>query len=230
MDNSPAALMGGAGLGTWDFTQPYYVNYSPAGYPEITYSNRSAFPPANASIEMVAMFAIVRCNIPRAFQLSAQIRVGDYPPINSPVWTATTTDAYWGYNLTGVLKAWGLLCANDTVNQTYGLLSISQLLHVWIWGDAYDYGRAIYVDYVGIVYFWHWNGTGFSESYPTGTEIGLPDVSGMLGIFGFVGMIAVPAASIWFYRRDGGSKVATAIIALVAFLICFGMFFGVLNG
>jgi hypothetical protein len=93
-----------------------------------------------------------------------------------------------------------------------------------------SYGKALYVDYVGLDYIWT-NSTTAGGGDPE-TEFGVMnlDVSGMMGIVGFVGMVGVPAASIWFFRHDGGSKIYIGVMALVAFTVCFGFFLGSING
>jgi hypothetical protein len=55
-------------------------------------------------------------------------------------------------------------------------------------------------------------------------------VLGLMGITGFVGMIGVPAASIYFLRRDGGSKIYVGVMALVGMTVCFGFFLAAING
>ena len=86
------------------------------------------------------------------------------------------------------------------------------------------------VDYVGLSY----NYTNWSSSSAGGpaSEYNFEyiDVTGIIGIFGFVGMIGLPAVTVWAYRREGGgSKIGYAIFALIGFIICFGLFMGVLE-
>ena len=58
----------------------------------------------------------------------------------------------------------------------------------------------------------------------------MPDVIGLMGMTGFIGMIGVPAASIWMLRRDGGSKIYIGVMALATFTFCFGIFYASING
>lgn len=215
LDGSPEAIMD---EGDWvrsnHFTNPSYVNYW------TPYANRSNFPPNNATILSISMIAIVWCQIPRSFSLNLEFWNGTgYEYYYGGGWNAAWTAQLYTHNVTSD-RNWTASDITDITNHT---LSVSVTI-----GPTST--KAVYIDYVGIDYIW----TNSTTSGGTGGESALNvvsiDVPGIMGIFGFVGMIAVPAASIWFYRRDGGSKVATAIIALVAFLICFGMFFGVLNG
>jgi hypothetical protein len=51
-----------------------------------------------------------------------------------------------------------------------------------------------------------------------------------MGMTGFIGMIGVPAATIWFLKHDGGSKIYAGVTALIAFTVCFGFFLASING
>lgn len=102
---------------------------------------------------------------------------------------------------------------------------------------AYSYQTtpAVYydLDYLGIAYLWSGPDPEEFEQIIPGDEpgdIALPDVVGIMGITGFVGMIGVPAASIWLFKRDGGSKIYVGVMALVAFTVCFGFFYASING
>ena len=93
-----------------------------------------------------------------------------------------------------------------------------------------------YLDYLGIYYIWSGpdppeeEQTPYDEGAPGVLGSFIPDVTGLMGIFGFVGMVGVPAASIWFLRHDGGSKIYVGVMALVAFTVCFGLFYASING
>jgi hypothetical protein len=90
------------------------------------------------------------------------------------------------------------------------------------------------LDYLGIYYTWSGPDPPINETIMPSDELPgeftIPDVVGLLGMTGFVGMIGVPAASIWFFKRDGGSKIMIGLSALIAFTICFGFFFASING
>lgn len=206
---------GGAWVATRYFTNPLYSNYwSP-------YSNRSAFAPANATFLSVSMIAIARCQIPRTFQLTAISTVGTtYTSTKSSWYNAGTTDQAFTYNITAFLTSNGVL--GNWTNSTTA---------IYLQADDDSYGRAIYVDYVGLSFNWRYaNG---SSSGPGGSGEGTfrtPDVIGLMGMTGFIGMIGVPAASIWMFRRDGGSKIYFGVMALVTFTVCFGLFYASING
>lgn len=101
---------------------------------------------------------------------------------------------------------------------------------------SYDVTPAVYceLDYLGLNYVW--SGPDPPEEAQTPYDdpgvIGplIPDVNGLMGITGFIGMIGVPPASIWFFKRDGGSKIYAGVMALVSFTVCFGLFYASING
>ena len=89
------------------------------------------------------------------------------------------------------------------------------------------------LDYLGIYYLWSGPDAPEEEQIIPGDEPGelvLPDVIGVIGITGFIGMIGVPATAVWFFRRDGGSKIYFGVMALVAFTVCFGFFLASIQG
>jgi hypothetical protein len=219
LDETVAILYGDAvtWIATRYFTDPSYTNYW------APYSNRSAFAPANATFLSVSMMAIARCGIPRAFQLTAISTVNTtYTSTNSPWYNAGQTDQAYIYNITSFLTSNGVL--GNWTNSTTA---------IYLTTDTVSNGHSIYVDYVGLSFTWKYaNGSGISPGGPGGpwNPAGIPDVIGLMGIMGFVGMIGVPAASLWFYRRDGGSKIYAAVMGFVAFFVCFGLFYASING
>lgn len=91
------------------------------------------------------------------------------------------------------------------------------------------------MDYLGIYCLWSGPDPEEYEIVLPGEEgaggpFTTPDVIGLMGMTGFIGMIGVPAASIWFFKQDGGSKIYAAVTALVAFTVCFGLFYASING
>jgi hypothetical protein len=129
----------------------------------------------------------------------------------------------------------------DAVNVT-GLASWtpqilkSSLLCVKMISYSYQVSPPYYceLDYLGIYYMW--SGPDPPEEsqmnpgeYTPGV-MEIPDVMGLMGITGFIGMIGIPAASIWFLRRDGGSKIHAGVMALIGFTVCFGFFLASING
>lgn len=221
-----------AGLGSYiksqDFISTSYNNYwSP-------YSNRSAFPPDNATILGVSIMAVARAQVTKPFTL--MIVYGDGFPAQiesllSPMFYATTTDQVFSYNITadmiseGIITAWNASILKSAISDEWFYVEL------FSWADTGSF--ALYVDYVGISYIWCYpaggEDTGFGDG---GTGIfTTPDVIGLLGMTGFIGMIGVPAASIWFFRHDGGgSKIYFGVSALLAFTVCFGFFYASING
>lgn len=92
---------------------------------------------------------------------------------------------------------------------------------------------SLQVDYVGIMYNWTAGPSTYEGAgpIPPGTAVlGYISPIGLIGIFGFVGMVATPPVAVWLSRRDGGSKIYAAVMALVTFTVCFGLFYGSING
>jgi len=226
LDRDPVPLglsIDGAFVATWGFQSTSYLNYwNP-------WQNRSNFPPNNASILSVSMIAIVWSQIARNFDLECRIE----GPINttsiqSPTYTTAplgSEGVLFSYNITSLYYNWTPTLVKSTAAQgQIGSLTI-------ILSARQPTNKVIYVDYVGLDYIWT-NATTAGGGGPE-TEFGVMnlDVPGLMGIFGFVGMMAVPAASIWFFRHDGGgSKIYVGVMAFVAFTVCFGLFLGSING
>ena len=215
LDGSPAMLQGtGAYVLISNFTDPYHYNYwSP-------YSNRSAFPPANATILTVSIISIVRCGVARPFIMSVIFGEGsNYSSTQSPIYNAGVNDQLYTYNITDEMTEHGILTNWSTSSFTVYVIAGEGGTH------------ALYVDYVGLSYTWAYpgedeGGTGGPGWTPGAAAI---DVPGIMGITGFIGMIAVPAAGVWVFRKDGGSKILAAMGVLVAFLVCFALFLGAMG-
>lgn len=199
----------GAWISTHGFLNPSYDNYWPP------YSNRSAFPPANATILSVSLLAILRCPVPRLFQMHLVFTVGGTSFNYFSGWlTAGTTDQAFTFNVTVNLVAYGYEDDWD---------------YFTVFLDAGYYpGKSLYVDYLGISALWTWPG-GPGGPGGEGYAPSPVDVPGIMGITGFIGMIAVPAAGVWVFRKDGGSKILAAMGVLVAFLVCFALFLGAMG-
>jgi len=105
---------------------------------------------------------------------------------------------------------------------------------------SYSYGvnPAVYcyLDYLGLYYIWSGpdppeeETTPYDEDEPGIMGSLMPDVTGLMGITGFIGMIGVVPASIWLFRRDGGSKIHAGVMALIGFTVCFGFFLASIQG
>ena len=91
---------------------------------------------------------------------------------------------------------------------------------------------AFLVDYIGLKYQWQYEPfAGWDDEEEAGPFLSViknPIV--LLGAVGFIGMIGVVPASIWFFRRDGGSKIYFGVMALVTFTVCSGFFLASIQG
>jgi hypothetical protein len=85
--------------------------------------------------------------------------------------------------------------------------------------------KPVYLDYLGIYYTWEYapGGGGSDPSLDIGSSL-MPSPIGMFGIIGFVGMIAVPAAGIWFARRTDGSRLILGLQVMTVFVVFLGLF------
>jgi len=215
--NGPAGY-----IQTYGFLMNNYANYWPP------YGNRSNYPPDNATILSVSIIAIVRCQIPRPFQIYMIFWNGhNYTYGTSPIYYPGWLDQLFSYNVTATMIAQGAFPAwNATTLKEW---STGNLKVALIGGDPNV--KPLYVDYLGLDYIWTNSTTPGGGGSETEFAVMNLDVTGIFGIFGFVGMIAVPAASIWFFRHDGGgSKIYIGIMALVVFTVCFCLFLASING
>ena len=211
-----SAYVGGLGsyVQTLHYTDPAYNDYwSP-------YSNRSAFPPNNATILSVKMLCVVKAQVTKPFTLTLLYGMGaSIFVVNSPMYYATTSYQEYSYNITSA-TSWN---ASELKSSVPGK---DFQVRVMSWADTGIYN--LYVDYVGLSYTW---------SYPVGGEdteqdsgqpghFTMPSITGTMGIIGFLGMVGVPAASIWFLKQDGGSKIYAGLTAALTFILCFALFLG----
>jgi len=225
LDGSPAALDAGAWVSTYGFTNPVYNNYwSP-------YSNRSNFPPSNATILSVSLIAIAHCSVTRWFQLSIICDVGpsheNRTTITSPSMymelTAHDHDLLYEFNITAGMASCGAL-GNWTTNW---------MTVYFITGQSF--GTLLYVDYLGLNYTWVVAGGGGGGGGGAGGGSGtvgpveLPSLTGLIGLVGFIGMVGTPAAAIWFYRQEGGSKLFAGVTAMIGFVVFLGLFLSVIS-
>ena len=212
LDGLVAHLMeDGAWVSTQGFLNPSYDNYWPP------YSNRSAFPPANATMLSISMLTIIRCQVPRSFQMHLVFTIGDtsFNYFSGWLWAGPTDQAFT-FNITTNLV-------------TYGKEKAWDYFTIFLDAGPAAGGKSLYVDYLGISALWTWPGPPAGPG-GTGYSSAPIDVIGLMGMTGFIGMIGIPAISIWMFRRDGGSKIYAAVMALVAFLVCFGFFLASING
>ena len=193
--------------------------------------------PDNATVLYVNLVAVVKSPSSSSAWFNLQYALN---ATYNDVWTNVAdwygpTNATW---LDGPITYWKTCRVNvtdETVGGPTGGWSASMINSNDTWvrmysNDYITYENAILVDYIGLEYVWQYEG-GPGGPPPSGNvNIAPIDVPGIMGIFGFVGMIAVPAATIWFSRRDGGSKIYAAVMGFVAFFVCFGLFYASING
>ena len=211
LDGLPIYLNSAGRLTTSDFTDPNYAQFLPF------YGNRSDFPPDGALILHVHISWYAQGSSYTFYVVYLEQFIGGvYTSIYTSSWIwGTGSWNYWESHINETV-AWTASNLTDPTEFRVGLLVLG--------------GPGLLVDYLGFRYLW----TEGPPIPPGGGEIGgaftMPDVIGLVGITGFIGMIGVPAASIWLFRRDGGSKIYAAVMALVAFIFCAGLFLGSING
>jgi len=190
---------------------PGYVNY--------TWGGSFGTPvPANATIYIVQIVAAFPSNSPPLrFYYSINDKVswnqsGDFPAsATSVIWNATAMETWTP----------AMLNSGDT----------------WVKMRALPApGIHYYLDYLGfIVYYTMPYGSGTPPEEPASGDWSYninsgTNILGLLGTFGFIGMFAAPLAAIWLYRRDGGgSKIHLFLTAMIAFIVCLGLFLGGIN-
>lgn len=141
---------------------------------------------------------------------------------------------------TGPITYWSTTAINvtdETVGGPVGGWTPAMLKSNLTWVRFYAYTGGVPVtckmaiDYIGLRYTWQYEYFGGWHPNLEATYIlGITPIA-IMGMFGFTGMIAVPVATIWFYRQsEGGSRVYYAIVALCCFLVCFGFFVGSIGG
>jgi hypothetical protein len=117
---------------------------------------------------------------------------------------------------------WQELRSNATSYETW-TPSLVKSWDTYVRMSSDDTYGSLLIDYIGLEYGWY----APNVSLPGGSSnlsVSPISVTGIFGTVGFIGMVAIPGAAIWFYRRDGGSKIEAGVMALVAFILCFGLF------
>jgi hypothetical protein len=211
LDSLSIYLNSAGRITTSDFTDPNYAEFLPY------YLNRSDFPPESAVI--IHVHLCVYC----------QGATGTYFVVYlEQLINGTYHDIYTSSQLTGS-GSWNFIeyHVNETVAWTASKLTNSTMFRV---GLLVLGGPGLLVDYLGFRYLWTTGPPVSPDDEYLGGTFTMPSVIGLVGITGFIGMIGVPAASIWLFRRDGGSKIYAVVMALVAFTFCAGLFLGSING
>jgi hypothetical protein len=215
---------GDLGISTSNFTSSDYISWP-----------TQTLPPDNATILWVHLLVYVATWVGYGHTFYLQYAT------NTTWADVSSASAVWhnGANTTKTMASmpppghiWNEYSSNVTTNETWTpqMLKSSQ---TWIrLMMAEDTVWPLYVDYIGLEYAWSVGGGSGSGGGDVG-NIGIfqmPDVLGLIGVIGFIGVIGIPAASIWFFRRDGGSKVYAGVMALVAFTFCAGLFLASIQG
>jgi len=213
-------------MATNTFTNPAYGFLGP-----------QTLPPDNATIVWVELTVRIVVWVGHARTFSLQYATGE------SVHNVTTESATWHSGTNGT-QGWpagppgippylyAVFYSNVTSLETWTpalLKNSSTWVRIYTDDGVSDYG--LDVDYLGFTYVWTTDP--YSPSGPPSSgDFSMSMVSpiGLIGIIGFVGMVGVPAASIWFFRRDGGSKIMIGVSALVAFTICAGFFLASIQG
>ena len=216
---------------------PKFLATSAFTNPAPGYLGPQSLPPDNATIIYVELTVriVMWASYARTFTLQYATDESTY--------NVTTESATWHSGSNGT-QGWA--GAGPAVPAYYFVLFYSDVTSLETWTPALlkdpqtwvriytddgatDHG--LYVDYVGFVYAWTLD-PGSPPGPPSSGDFSMSMVSpiGLFGIVGFIGMIGVPAASIWFFRRDGGSKVMIGVSALLAFTVFFGLFYASIKG
>jgi len=219
-------------LQTQDFTAGVWIDQYHTG-------RNISLPPNSATISFV--YLDIRWQDPRPmFGGSGTSNIPDYKPGFSldggTTWTWTAFKPARIADGTPADDCWDAVNVTGLASWTPQILKSNQLC-VKIISYSYEVTPPYYcyLDYLGIYYFWSGPDP---EEYEVvlpgeagaGGPFTTPDVVGLMGMTGFIGMIGIPAASIWFFRRDGGSKIHAGVMALIGFTVCFGFFYASING
>ena len=220
--------LGQGAISTYDYTSPYYSHYWPP------WNNRASFPPDNATI--VSVHALVIMLIPTGRTANMAILVTSNASYTQLLYSGQFTHSNglfhaYEYNMTTALDSF-----NHPVNWTAAVLKggnpeVGYGVEITLRSPESG-GAPVYVDYIGLNYTWSVPAGSPPPSGGGGTNWGLvpmPSVLGIIGVIGFVGMVGIPAISIYFYRQEGGSKLGAGVVALIGFVVCFGLFMSAIN-
>lgn len=211
LDGINALMIEGSWLRTWDFTSTDVAQYWDP------YSNRTDFPPNNATIEWVAIEFVgyvapgsqSSLHLRLDENVSGNLRhvIGEFSFMAMTFPTQHQFDVTNYYDWTpAVLNNHSLISANLSVSMVIG-------------------GSLLAVDYLGLNYRWYYN-----ESAPPNPPSGpaFPkltiNISAIFGMVGFIGMIGTLPVAVWYYRQTERSRIEVAVYALIIFCIFFALF------
>ena len=125
----------------------------------------------------------------------------------------------------------------DVTNLTAWTPAILKSSNMWVQLNVQlTYNAVSYMDYLGLNYAFLypgetgvWCNTHNTTPIPESMTppITLPfsiDTMGVIGIIGFGGMIALPAAGIWMARRSDEPRMLFGLKLMLAFVVCLGLF------
>ena len=210
LDGVNALVIEGSWLRTSNFTSTDVAQYWEP------YSNRTDFPPNNATIDWVCieLISYVTPGSQSSIHLTLEKNIsgvitniiGEFSFMGMTSPTAHQFDVTDYYDWTpAVLNNHSLISTKLSVTMVIG-------------------GSLLAVDYLGLNYRWHYNGTS-PPSEPGYNFPGLTlNFSYIFGIVGFMGMIGTLPVAVWYYRQTERSRIEVAVYALIFFCIFFALF------
>lgn len=206
LDGVNALMIEGSWYRTRNFTSTDIANYGD------DYANRTNFPPNNATIDWVMAIAV------------AYVNVGTYASVTISLEANLSTVISKNAYITATYPLPLYFPVTDYYDWTPAVLKNQTLISTKLTLTNVQNGDLLAVDYLGLDYKWHYNGT----SPPSGPGYNFPGLtlnfSAIFGIVGFMGMIGSLPVAVWYYRQNGGSRIEVAVYALIAFVIFFALF------
>ena len=203
-----SASPGLSGVSTQNFTSSVYSNFWEP------YSNRSAFPPSNATILSVSMIAVAYVPAGPYIRMYAFKNVNGtyYSFVNGPIMYGS----YWTFERFEV-------DLTDAYSWTASALTNTSEIRILVM--AIGSGTPVYVDYVGLSYTWQYGPPPPEENGPISfgptwtSDIFIATLAGV----GFIGMIAYPALAIYSYKSKDEK-----LNSVVGFIVGETLFIGML--
>jgi len=209
---------------TANFHNPWYSDYW------APYTNRSTFPPDDATIVSISMVAIARSTTgSRPFTLHASYTdatTATTTTVHAPqFWTTPTTFIHGNPLYHTTLFTFNMTASFATVFSHWNATMLTNNTSELKISVTPDTGgtNIIYFDYIGLDYTWTSSLPGAQVPF-SGKALGIPSAMGIFGIIGFAGMIALPAAGIWMARRSDEPRMLFGLKLMLAFVVCLGLF------
>jgi hypothetical protein len=115
-----------------------------------------------------------------------------------------------------------------TLNESWNASMLRDNVWVRLWSDD-EGSNNLYVDYVGVYYFWLCGEDSEEEPSEDAVIWGF-GINSALGLTGFIGVIGVPPLAVWVWRHEGGSKIKAFILMTVSFMVCLTLFMSSIMG